>query len=436
MSHPLSDPAVSSVAALMGGLEVCHPARARILEIGCSSGLNLIALASRWPECRCVGVDLSLEAIIQAKELAAAAGVKNVHFQAVDLRDFHPDGERYDFIIAHGFFSWVPDDVKARLFAFCHGNLTPNGIATISFNLECGWRPRFPVIEKVRAIQQAGAGDEMSALAILRSVTEQESRELEIIDDMMAKGPAILPFDDFGPVNDPWPLDRFVHAAARSGLRWLGESDPGENFPPGLDGEVLENIRVNAADPLSFQMAADAAAGRTFRSGVLCRDDARLVERIPFKRWLGISIRTDPSAGGLLNQRIFETIDSFRFKSIPISQVINDLSEYFSKDLIREIIEGIQRGWILPRVESVRFATDTGDFPHLSPLRLECARRGLPLVDIWHRPCSFPVAHYEILAAMDGSRSRTELVALAGMRCPELAFESWIRHLAERGMFS
>ena len=63
------------------------------------------------------------------------------------------------------------------------------------------------------------------------SVTEPDSPELAIIDDMLAKGPAILAFDDFGPVNDPWPLDRFVHAAAAAGLRWLGESDPGQNLP-------------------------------------------------------------------------------------------------------------------------------------------------------------------------------------------------------------
>jgi trans-aconitate methyltransferase len=59
MSHPLSDPAVSSVAALLGGLHVKHPSGARILEIACSSGHNLIPLAMRWPDARFVGIDFS-----------------------------------------------------------------------------------------------------------------------------------------------------------------------------------------------------------------------------------------------------------------------------------------------------------------------------------------------------------------------------------------
>jgi hypothetical protein len=48
MSHPLSDPAVCAVAAVLGGLSPRHPAGARILEIGCCSGMNLIPLAMDW----------------------------------------------------------------------------------------------------------------------------------------------------------------------------------------------------------------------------------------------------------------------------------------------------------------------------------------------------------------------------------------------------
>ena len=109
MSHPLSDPAVSAVAAVMGGLEVAHPRRARILEIGCCSGHNLLPLARRWPESTFVGIDLAERSIAEARERAALAGIENVEFIAGDLRDFEPDGGPFDFIIAHGFFSWVPD---------------------------------------------------------------------------------------------------------------------------------------------------------------------------------------------------------------------------------------------------------------------------------------------------------------------------------------
>ena len=441
MSHPLSDPAVSAVAARLGGLAVPHPAAARILEIGCCSGLNLIPLAMRWPDSRLVGIDLSGPSIRTARNLARAAGVTNIEFHAVDLREFDPAGE-VDFIIAHGFFSWVPDEVKAALLAFCHRHLAPDGIATVSFNLESGWRPRMPVIAKVRAILRAGAEHEMSALAILRSVTEPASPELAIIDDMIAKGPAILAFDDFGPINDPWPLDRFVHAAAAAGLRWLGESHPANNLPPGLDPQAFHDLRQRFPDPLALQVAGDEASMRTFRSGILCRAEAQASVGIPTERVFELAVRMIPGTVSPREERLIESIASYDPSCIPVSEVMEvmeglEMMEGQGRgEVARRVWEGMFGGWIEGRVEPVRFEAEMPEWPELNGFQRECVRLGMPLVDIWHRPCSFPGRHDEVLAAMDGTRDRAALGVLAKRICPELAFEAWLRHLAGRGMFA
>ncbi len=436
MSHPLSDPAVSAVAAWLGGLKTPPPGRARILEIGCCSGHNLIPLAMRWPESECIGIDLAETSVREATERATAAGVRNVVFQAADLRDYKPDGAGFDFIIAHGFFSWVPDEVKEVLLAFCRENLSPSGIATISFNLECGWAARFPVIRKVRAIQQARGGDLIQALEILRFVTESDSSEIAIIDDMLAKGPAILAFDDFGPVNDPWPLDRFTQAASNAGLRWLGETDPAENIPSILSDTVVEHLAETIQEPLAFQLAADAAAGRTFRSGVLCRADAPLMTQIPSGGLLEFSVRAGKEPADESAMEIWRAIRSFAPACVAMREVLVKLPEWDARELVSLLYDGITNGWILPRIESLGFESQPSAFPRLNAFRLLCAREGLPLVDAWHRPCSFPEKHYAVLAAMDGSRSLTELAAFSQSHCPELAFDPWLRHLAGRGMFA
>ncbi len=436
MSHPLADPAVSAVAAKIGGLDVPHPQRARILEIGCCSGHHLIPLAMRWPESRLVGIDLAERSIHEARHRAAVAGVENIEFHAVDLRNFDPTGGPFDFIIAHGFFSWVPNEVKAALLRFCCEHLSPSGIATISFNLACGWKPRLPVIAKVRAIQQARGGSEVEALEILRSLMVAGDPEISIIDDMFAKGAAILAFDDFGPVNDPWALDDFACAAAGAGLRWLGESDPGENIPSSLGDEILGDLKCRIQDPLEFQLALDEAAGRTFRSGVLCRDDAPVAERVSLGFIMNLAVSAGRVPSELAADELFQAIQAVTPRCAAMSEIVGLLPNCDLKSVATQVFQGISRGWIRPRIEPVEFESTPPDFPKLNAFRLLCARECLPLVDCWHQPCALPEAHYQVLVAMDGSLSRAELAAVSEKKCPELAFEPWLRHLAERGMFA
>ena len=436
MSHPLADPAVSAVAARIGGLEVPAPQQARILEIGCCSGHHLLPLAQRWPESRFIGMDLSARSIGEARDRADRVGLSNIIFHVADLREFEPEGGPFDYIIAHGFFSWVPDEVKATLLSFCRRHLSRSGIATVSFNLECGWKRRLPVIAKVRAIQQARGGDEFSALEILRQVTDSGDPESAVIDDMLAKGAAILAFDDFGPVNDPWSLDRFARAAAGAGLRWLGESDPGENIPSCLSQEQRSALGADADDSLGFQLALDQAAQRTFRSGVLCRDDAPVLPGISLGRILDFSVRAGPPpVDGAVNE-IHRVLDSLAPACVSVRELIKRLPALDTREVAAGIYEGITCGWVRPRIEPVVFEAAPPEFPRLDGFRLLCARDGLPLVDAWHQPCAFPQGHYQVLALMDGSRSRQELAEFSRDRCPELAFDPWLRHLAWRGMFA
>lgn len=435
MSHPLADPAVSTVAAWIGGLDAVPPSHARILEIGCSSGLNLIPLAMRWPNSRFTGIDLARPAIDTANELAAIAGVKNTEFLCSDLREFEAPPESFDLIIAHGFFSWVSDEVKAALLAFCRRHLAPSGFATVSFNLTCGWQHRFPVIEKVRAIQRAGDTGVIEALHVLRDVTEPKSGDLAIIDDMLAKGPDILAFDDFGPVNHPWPLDQFIATAEQAGLSWIGESDPGMNFPREISDETAAELRARFSDPLALQCAADEMAHRTFRSGILCLDDAPRNPGIAPKRLLELPVRClVPSKPSLIRQAL-SRIDSSLLSCLSQKDLRKNLPESDAQDWSRDLWQGVMNGSLQLRTDEVRIDPDPPEFPTLNPFRLACARRSMPVVDVWHRPCSFPAVHQPVVAAMDGTNPLTTLREIARVQCPELAFDPWIRHLAGRGLF-
>jgi hypothetical protein len=183
-------------------------------------------------------------------------------------------------------------------------------------------------------------------------------------------------------------------------------------------------------------MAADATAGRTFRSGVLCRADAETDWRISLERVFDLAVRAGPRPENAEDRQIWETIHGHAPWRIPVRRISAALPRFARQDMARRIYDGIQLGWVLPGIEPVEFDVEPPDFPKLSAFRLECARRRLPLVDIWHQPCSFPAAHYQVLAAMDGALDQAGLERFSKDHCPELAFRLWLRHLAGRGIFA
>ncbi|MEP4807449.1 MAG: class I SAM-dependent methyltransferase [Luteolibacter sp.] len=254
MSHPNADPAVNMAVARRAGLDATDPAAASILEIGCGTGHHLLSLAKRWPEASCTGLDISARGITRARLLARQAGISNVRFCEVSALEFVGKEKGYDHIIGHGVFSWVSDEVKVGMMDFIGKKLAPRGVAVVSFNVAAGWRPRMAVVEKVRAIQAAGDTDEITALEVLHEAVEGD--EKEIVADMLAKGAAVLAFDDFAPVMDAWSLGAVVKLAEASGLRWLGDSVSGEK---GSD-------------------EGDTNEGTTFRSELFCRADAVVSE--------------------------------------------------------------------------------------------------------------------------------------------------------------
>lgn len=436
MSHPVADPAQNVVAARLVGLAAPVPRTARVLEIGCASGHHLLPLAERWPSAQFTGIDFSEKHIALANQLAAEAGLSNVVFHECALEEFAPRDARYDFIIAHGFFSWVPDEVKANLLTFCRDHLSPSGIAVISFNVEAGWKARRPLIEKTRAIQQLSGLDVMTALDALKIVTADEA-DLAILDDMLAKGPDILPFDDFAPVNDAWPLDYLVASAARAGLRWLGESIAANNRPLCWTAEdEAESASLFRDRPLlELHQWMDERSERTFRCAMWCRADAPLEPRISTGVVMEYELQPVDHPPDPLAVRIHDVLKNRGHSSVPAREILNAFPEIDQREIAREILLGITQGWLDARCDAIHISPQVPHFPKLSDLRLACARKNLPVVDAMHKPCAFPEGDYAILSLMDGQMDLRELKNQASHLSPRLDFDRWIAHLNSRGMF-
>lgn len=68
--YAATDPSRLRAIGTMFGLELKNVANAKILDIGCASGGNILPLASRYPESQFFGIDLSSVQIDAAKRMA------------------------------------------------------------------------------------------------------------------------------------------------------------------------------------------------------------------------------------------------------------------------------------------------------------------------------------------------------------------------------
>src|SRR6516165_7913322 len=132
---------LATVATLFG-MKPAPVQACRVLELGCGRGGNLIPMATSLPTSRFVGIDLSARQIAGGQEAVESLGLTNVELKQLSILDVDSDFGRFDYIICHGVYSWVPAAVQEKILEICAQNLAPSGIAYISYNCYPGWHLR------------------------------------------------------------------------------------------------------------------------------------------------------------------------------------------------------------------------------------------------------------------------------------------------------
>src|ERR1700722_11367903 len=120
--------------AALFGLPFAPVAACRVLDIGCGDGANITPMAVAYPGSRFVGFDLSERAIERGREIIDALKLPNVRLETQDLATADFGAGRFDYVIAHGLYSWVPDSARGGLMASIRHHLGPHGIAFVSHN--------------------------------------------------------------------------------------------------------------------------------------------------------------------------------------------------------------------------------------------------------------------------------------------------------------
>jgi len=125
-------------------------AACRVLELGCASGGNVIPIAFNFPGSEFVGIDLSRHQVEEAQHAIHALGLRNIRVEQASIMEIDDSWGQFDYIICHGVFSWVEADVQDRILTIAARNLSPEGVAYISYNTYPGWHMREMVRHMMR----------------------------------------------------------------------------------------------------------------------------------------------------------------------------------------------------------------------------------------------------------------------------------------------
>lgn len=131
---------LASIAHLVG-ISSKNIHQARVLEIGCGTGKNLIAMAELLPKAEFVGIEPSEEEHSIAKETVESLGIENVTLLNESIENFHSE-KSFDYIICHGVFSWVSKTIQAEILRKIKALLSDAGLAMVSYNSYPGWHLR------------------------------------------------------------------------------------------------------------------------------------------------------------------------------------------------------------------------------------------------------------------------------------------------------
>jgi SAM-dependent methyltransferase/methyltransferase-like protein len=264
-SHGLTHPVRMGTVAALRGFEPAPVDRCRVLEIGCAEGGNLLPLAEAYPDSEFVGIELSNRQAQRATAIVDELGLTNVQVHQMDVRDLDARMGHFDYVIAHGVFSWVPPTVQEHVLRVSSELLTDRGLGFVSFNVYPGWHingilrtlsleaaaPTAPLVERVRAARAALARVAVDARQTSQFgvMLAQAAEGLAEVDD------GYLAHDFLEPVNIPLWFGEFASRAAAHGLQHVGDL----------------SIRANvSASDLAGQQYLDRLAGTSFRAAVVC----------------------------------------------------------------------------------------------------------------------------------------------------------------------
>ena len=276
-----------------------------VLEVGCSTGHHLLPIAASFPNATFVGLDASASQLQVAEALRDALGLTNVRFVHADLQQIDAALGSFDYILAHGVFSWVDDAAQHALLGLCHRHLADHGIAYIDYNTYPGWHMRslardfmrFHAERIAEPEQQVCAGREALDLVAKLEGPEPATLYRQIlraeVDQLSGSEDAYIFHDQLAPVNTPRYFLQFMEAAASADLQYLGDAEVATMWDAQLPAQARQLIASAGRNLLDKEQYRDFVRNRFVRETLLCKAGVSIERNLDAAKLAGLFVATE-----------------------------------------------------------------------------------------------------------------------------------------------
>ena len=342
-----SAPFLESYARLLG-LSPAPASKARILEIGSSYGGNLISQALFYPQATFTGIEIAPTQVSVGKTYIDQLGITNLDLLEGDVNESHDHLGTYDYIIAHGFYSWVDEDTKDNFLRLCKEHLAENGILYMSYNTYPGWHK----MDSVRALLEFANKDidtlnhrekvrhgktvasKLGALMLeYDTVKNQQTSFLQSLRQTLQKQDCYVGHDHLEPVNTPVYFHQCMDHMAEHGFTYLCDCDLNLSFPTVYDETLRTQLQVLAPhDPLAREQYIDFMLNTAFRKSLFTHKGATP------KRITETSV-TDADFQHSLEQFLF----TLRIPSEHLEPIFEDLAKRMDSSAAKALVDLFQQ---------------------------------------------------------------------------------------------
>lgn len=287
---PFTTPAYLEAYGTLVGLKPPAAKTARVLELGATYGGNIISQAAHNPEATFVGIELSQDQVEKGNKIIGDAKLDNVSLVQGDILNFDESMGTFDYIIAHGFYSWISNEMKDKLLDIISNHLADNGIAYVSYNTYPGWH----TMEEVRQLMLFANRDHDESThkeKVLRGKTvgslvgaqilnydnlkERNSKFLGALRSVMQKDDYYVGHDHLEPHNDPCYLYQFNDHLKANNLAYVGDADLTLSMVRTYDESIADKLEQLAPNSQADQeQYLDFMLDTTFRKSIICKASA------------------------------------------------------------------------------------------------------------------------------------------------------------------